>query len=65
MRHPFPFQHEDLVLIGVLMGLEDGSGLKLDHAQGEVGRALRYADEPADGLVFANGLFGNIAIIST
>jgi hypothetical protein len=64
MHHALPFQDKDLVLVGVLMRLEDGPGLKLNHSHGEVRRALRLADEPADRLVFANRLLGNIAIIS-
>jgi hypothetical protein len=65
MRHPLPLQHEDFVLIGMVMRLKDSSRLKLNHPHGKVRRTLRLADDPADGLVLANGLLGNIAIIST
>jgi hypothetical protein len=65
VRYSLPFQDKDFVLIGMLMRLEDGSRLKLNHAHSEVGRALRLADEPADGLVLADRILGNVAVIST
>jgi len=64
LRHPLAFEDEDLVLKGVLMRLEDGSGLELNHAQGEMGRAFRLADNPADGLVLADRLLGNVSIVT-
>jgi hypothetical protein len=63
--HSFTLDHEDLVFIRMLMCLENCPALELNHTHSKIGGALGLPDDPSDGLILADGLFGNVAIIST
>jgi hypothetical protein len=65
LRYSLTLDHENLVLIRMLMCLENCARLELNHAHSETGRAFGLPDDPPDGFVLAYGLFGNVTIVST